>query len=93
MSEVSANDLELTSSLEEPSISRKKVRYPGDITENVLENLSPKSLKSTVLILKKTCQKKDKLIKQLRSQKNQMIKRNKIFEEILKSIVVIEVNK
>ncbi|XP_076545956.1 uncharacterized protein LOC117611116 [Osmia lignaria lignaria] len=68
MPALTENNSVILSSLETPSTSRKRIRYPGDISENVLDKMTPKRLKASVRQFRESCKKKDRRIKCLQSQ-------------------------
>ncbi|XP_020286801.1 uncharacterized protein LOC109856199 [Pseudomyrmex gracilis] len=49
-------------------VSKKRIYYAGDINLRNVENMTPKMLVKSLNILKKSCEKKDKIINRLRAQ-------------------------
>lgn len=47
----------------------KKIRYPGDINEETLKNMTLPTALQSIRMLKEACEKKDILIKKLQNKK------------------------
>ncbi|KYQ56570.1 hypothetical protein ALC60_04498 [Trachymyrmex zeteki] len=53
---------------------KKLVRYPGDIDDDILQTMTPRTSKCIIKMLKK-CQEKDKIIKRCRTQQSRQKKK------------------
>ncbi|XP_067210168.1 uncharacterized protein [Linepithema humile] len=62
---------------------KKLLRYPGDINDNILQNITPRTSIRIIKMLKKECQKKDKIIKRCRTQQNRQKKKIEHLTELL----------
>lgn len=61
----------------------KKLRYPGDINENTIRDMTPRSALKSVKILKRACVKKDITIKRLRNEQSRRKKKIESLEKLL----------
>ena len=86
MPEFSGNGLELPPLLEEPPSSKKVIRYSGDISVRDIDNLTPEILKSSLLKLKKFCDKNKRTIKRLRNEQYRHIKKIHNLETLLSDL-------
>lgn len=78
------HDTTITSSSEILSTpKKKKIRYPGDISNDLLEQMTPTTLRKSVRLLRETCQKKDHKIKRLQSIQNRQKKKIESLQALL----------
>lgn len=62
---------------------KKLVRYPGDIDDNVLQTITPKTSQRIIKMLKQKCQEKDKIIKRCRTQQSRQKKKIESLSRLL----------
>ncbi|XP_025270346.1 uncharacterized protein LOC112639697 [Camponotus floridanus] len=61
----------------------KKIRYPGDIGENAIQDMTPHTAIRSVRLLKQACVKKDITIKRLRNEQNHRKKKIESLQKLL----------
>lgn len=69
-----------------PTTPNKKIRYPGDIADDILEEMTSRRLKKCVRLLKEVCRKKDHIIKRLHTEKTRQKKKIKTLQELLSNL-------
>jgi len=63
--------------------TKKILRYPGDIRENRMKDMTPRTVIRSIELLKRACIKKDNTIKRLRTEQNRRKKKIESLQMLL----------